>query len=77
MEQKCNSLEEILSQALNEIKKEVGDQFQLDKVNLAELERRTGISRGKLRRLKANGFAIKPHGLVGKKSEVTVLTVFT
>lgn len=77
MEQNSNSLEEILSQALNEIKKEVGDKFQLEKVNLAELERRTGISRGKLRGLKANGFVVKPHGLIGKKSEDTVLTGFT
>ena len=66
-----------LTQALEEMKKEQGDRFSLEKVNLAELGRRTGISRKKLRRLKANGFRMEPHGLTGKKSEVTVLTGFT
>ena len=67
----------ILTQVLEEMKREQGDSFSLDKVNLAELGRRTGISRKKLRRLKKNGFNEKPHGLVGKKAEVTVLTGFT
>ena len=42
-----------LTQALQDIKKEQGKSFNLEYVNLAELERRTGISRAKLRRLKA------------------------
>lgn len=42
------SLQESVNLAL-----EAGDKFSLSKVNLAELERRTGISRAKLRRLKA------------------------
>ena len=58
-----NDLQEILTQALNEMKEESGEKFNINKVNLAELERRTGISRGKLRRLKANKFVVKPHGL--------------
>ena len=45
-----NDLQEILTQALNEMKEESGEKFNINKVNLAELERRTGISRGKLRR---------------------------
>ena len=48
-----NDLQEILTQALNEMKEESGEKFNINKVNLAELERRTGISRRKLRRLKA------------------------
>ncbi len=51
--------------------------FQLaskEKINLAELERRTGISKGKLRRLKANGFKDTPHGLSGRSNRPSVLT---
>ena len=36
---------------------------------MAELSRRTGLSRSKLRRLKANGFRETPHGLVGQRKE--------
>ena len=51
---KCNSLEDIISQAIEEMKSEQGNNFYLDKINLAELGRRTGVSKSKLRRLKAN-----------------------
>ena len=67
-ENKHNDLHEILTQALNELKNEMGEKFDINKVNLAELERRTGITRGKLRTLKANNFEVKPHGLTGKPS---------
>ena len=77
MKEKTNDLTEIIAQTLNEMKMELGDKFDLNKVNLAELERRTGISRGKLRRLKSNGFVDRPHGLTGRKSETTRLTGFT
>jgi transposase len=72
-----NDLTEIITQVLNEIKSELGDNFSLEKINLAEFERRTGISRAKLRRLKENNFVIKPHGLIGKKAESTVLSGYT
>ena len=49
-----NDLTEIITQTLNEMKKEQGEKFDLNKINLAELERRTGITRARLRRLKAN-----------------------
>lgn len=49
-----------LTQVLEEMKREQGDSFSFDKINLAELGRRTGISRKKLRRLKKNGFHEKP-----------------
>lgn len=65
---KHNDLQEILTQALNELKIELGEKFDINKVNLAELERRTGITRGKLRALKSNNFEVKPHGLTGKPS---------
>ena len=38
MEEKNNDLTEIIAQALNEMKSDLGDKFDLKKVNLAELE---------------------------------------
>lgn len=64
MENKNNDLTEIITQVLNEMKMELGDSFDIDKVNLAELERRTGITRAKLRRIKSNGFVDKPHAFL-------------
>lgn len=77
MEGKTNDLTEILTQAINKIKMRQGEKFELDKINLAELERLTGITRAKLRRLKENGFVEKPHGLLGRKADRTVLTGYT
>ncbi len=54
-----------------------GDKFDLQKVNLSELVRRTGIPRKKLRRLKENNFVFKPHGNTGRKAEVTVMSGYT
>ena len=51
-----NGLYPIITQALEEMKSEQGNSFRLEEVNLSELERRTGISRAKLRRLKKDGF---------------------
>lgn len=59
------------------MKETQGESFSLKDVNLAELERRTGISRGKLRRLKRNGFVMLPHGRTGQKSAHTVLSGYT
>ena len=77
MGEKHNDLTEIIAQTLNEMKKEQGDKFDLDKINLAELERRTGITRAKLRRLKSTGFVDQPHALTGRKADNTLLTGFT
>lgn len=75
--EKHDGLQEILSQTLENMKREQGALFDLEKVNLAELERRTGISRQRLRSLKKNGFIIKPHGNTGRKKEGTVLSGFS
>ena len=72
-----NDLQEIITQAIEQMKIEQGEKFDLQKINLAELERRTGITRAKLRRFKANDFIIKPHGNTGKKVPTTVLSGFT
>lgn len=74
MEENHNDLTDIITQTLNEMKVELGNNFSIDKINLAEFQRRTGISRAKLRRLKANGFEVRPHGLAGKPSNRSVLT---
>ena len=77
MNNQHNDLTDMIAQALNEIKSEMGDLFDPEKVNLAELERRTGISRARLRRAKENGFVVTPHALIGRKAETTVLSGFT
>ena len=52
---------EKITQALEDMKEEAGDGFDPEKVNLAELERRSGVSRSRLRRLKRNHFEFLPH----------------
>ena len=59
----------IIAQAITEMEAQHGEFSSIDEINLAELGRRTGLSRAKLRRLKANGFCKTVHGLVGKKKE--------
>lgn len=74
---KSNDLIDIISQAIEEMKSEQGNNFSPERINLAELERRTGISRAKLRRLQQNGFTLVPHALKGRKSNRTILTGYT
>lgn len=71
---KSNGFHDIIAQAIEEMKSEQGENFSLNQINLAELQRRTGISRAKLRRLKQNGFTEVPHALQGRKSRQTILT---
>ena len=59
----------IIAQAIAEMEEAYGEFSSIDEINLAELSRRTGLSRSKLRRLKANGFRETPHGLVGQRKE--------
>ena len=76
-ERTSNGLDSIISQAIEEMKAEQGENFSLEKINLAELERRTGITRAKLRRLKENGFVEKPHALKGRRNGSTLLSGYT
>ena len=48
----CNDLQKIITQAINEISRNKAKISTLPKLNLAELERRTGLSRSRLRHLK-------------------------
>lgn len=76
-ENKSNNFADIIAQAIEEMKAQEGNNFSLERINLAELQRRTGISRAKLRRLKANGFKDKPHASLGKTTRRTVLSGYT
>ena len=59
------------------MKSEQGYNFNLNKINLAELERRTGMTRAQLRRLQKNGFQITPHALTGRKADTTLISGYT
>jgi transposase len=72
-----NDLQITITHVLQEMKEEAGESFSLEKVNVAEFVRRTGLSRKKVRKLKADGFVVKPHGLAGRKKEDTVIHGFT
>ena len=72
-----NDLQTIITHGLNQIKEKMGPNFDIRKVNLAEMQRITGVSRAKLRRLKKNNFVVSPHGRTGQKADKTVLTGFT
>lgn len=47
-ENKSNDLQTIITQVIEEMKSEQGDKFDLNKINLAEMERRTGLTRAQL-----------------------------
>ena len=72
-----NGFASSIAQAIEEMKAEQGDGFSLDRINLAELERRSGVSRGKLRRLKRNGFQDLPRSSEGRKHAATKLSGYT
>lgn len=72
-----NGLAPSIAQAIEEMKSEQGEQFSLDHINLAELERRSGVSRGKLQRLKRNGFRDLPRSTKGRKHTATKLSGYT
>lgn len=76
-ENKSNDLQTIITQVIEEMKSEQGDKFDLNKINLAEMERRTGLSRAQLRRIKANKFTITSHALKGRKADTTIISGYT
>ncbi len=74
-----NNLEKelLIAEALETMKAKAGSKFSLQTVNLADLERHTGISRARLRRLKQNGFKILPHANRGRKASHTILSAYS
>ena len=63
----------VVAKAIEQMMAEQGDKFSLEKVNLAELKRRTGISRARLRRMKEHGFEDTEHAAKGRKASTTRL----
>ena len=77
MDNKINErsdLQEIIDKALKSMAEDAGGELDLADVNLAEFQRRTGLSRSKARTLKGKGFKATPHGRTGQKAAVTVMT---
>lgn len=72
-----NDLQSIITQAIEELKSEQADRFDIKKINLAELERRTGLTRAQLRRLKKNNFKVTPHALTGRKADTTIISAYS
>ena len=67
MVKNLNDYTKIIAQALDEMKNTQGAAFSLEAVNLAELQRMTGINWAKLRRLKENQFETLPDKRLWKK----------
>ena len=63
-----NGLDTIVSQALQKMKEEQGEFFRIETVNLAALQRMTGISRARLRRWKRN--LLSPEQCSRKKKSI-------
>ena len=76
-ENNSNGLQTIITQVIEEMKSEQGDKFDINRINLAEMERRTGMTRAQLRRLKKNDFQITPHALTGSKADTTIISGYT
>ena len=72
-----NILQGTIAHFLEDMKKEQGDSFSFENVNLSEMERRTGISRKRLRLIKKNGFKILPNGNRNRRKQHTVLSGYT
>ena len=58
--------QDILTQAVAEVTEEYG------RVNLSALGRRLPLTREQLKRLKRNGFIIKPNGNLGKHLQIAI-----
>lgn len=63
--------------AIEEMKYIQGKDFSVENINLAVLQRRTGISWQRFRTLKANGFRSLPHRRTGKSIKGSVLDGYT
>ena len=68
---------DIIAQVLAEMKSDQGKDFSYANVNLAELERLSGLSRQRLRTLQKHDFKDLPHGNTGKTASCSVLDGYT
>ena len=69
-EVKRNGLDDNISKTLDERKAEQGNNFFPERINLAGVERRTGVSRARLKRRKANSFIRSPMVLSVRNSRL-------
>lgn len=69
-------LQQIISDGLEVLKKELGSKFSIQKVNLSRLSEITGISRAKLRKIKKDGFVVKDHARLGTRAKVTRISPY-
>lgn len=72
-----NGLMPIIAQAIQKMEVEQGCSIPLEKVNLAELQRITGITRGKLRRLKKLGFKELSTPLLPQSAKPTLMDAYS
>ena len=72
-----NDLQKIIAQGFDELKHIHGESFDPQKVNLAELERITGLSRSRLRTLKKKGFDMAGTSVRSMPQKPTVLDGYT
>lgn len=75
-ENKSHGLVPIIAQAIEIMEAKLGRPLSLDKVNLAELGRLTGLSRSKLRTLKRKGFTVDGNTNTSVKTRKTKLDGF-
>lgn len=69
-----NDLQDIIDKALSDMAEDAGHPIDLSDVNLAELRRRTGLTRSRLRTIQKNGFKVRPHANTGRKAGGTKMT---
>lgn len=55
-----NGLQEIIDNTIAQMREKAGIALDLDEINPAEFCRRTGLSRTKARKIKADGFKVLP-----------------
>ena len=72
MNERRDGLQEIMDKALEEMAAEAGEGFDPQACNLADLCRRTGLTRSRARTIKGHGFRVLPHGNTGRKAGATV-----
>ena len=66
-----------VAKAIEQIMAEQGEKFSLEKINLAELERHTGISCARLRWMKKHRFEDTEHAAKGRRASTTLLSGYT
>lgn len=72
-----SAMDPAVAEAIEQMMTEQGELFSLERINLADLARRTGITRARLRRMKEHGFESTEHASKGKKAPSTLLSGYT